>query len=151
MIYFSINNNLIYIFLFIDQRIALPFDSYLVDYFNDLDAYYRIGPPVYFVAKDLNVTAIKGQKALCGRFSTCKQLSLANILEQERKRSQVSYIAEPTTVWIDDFLHWLNPSLEMCCRFKKGTDEKELWNEYDDEDDCEVGFENLEPHWNITM
>src|ERR1044072_9785206 len=100
------NNN----FFFTDQRIALPFDSYLVDYFNDLDAYYRVGPPVYFVAKDLNVTTIEGQKTLCGRFSTCRQLSLANILEQERKRSQVSYIAEPTSVWIDDFLHWLNPS-----------------------------------------
>jgi Niemann-Pick C1 protein len=138
-------------FLFIDQRIALPFDSYLVDYFNDLDAYFRVGPPVYFVTKDFNVTKINGQKSLCGRFSTCNQLSLANILEQERKRSNVSYIAEPTSVWIDDFFHWLNPSLEMCCRFKKGTDQKELCDEYDDDDDCEICFKNREPHWNITM
>ncbi|PKC75290.1 multidrug efflux transporter AcrB transmembrane domain-containing protein [Rhizophagus irregularis] len=135
----------------LDQRIALPFDSYLVDYFNDLDAYFRIGPPVYFVTKDFNVTKVDGQKSLCGRFSTCNQLSLANILEQERKRSNVSYIAEPTSVWIDDFFHWLNPSLEMCCRFKKGTDQKELCDEYDDDNDCEICFKDREPQWNITM
>ncbi|CAG8596163.1 11314_t:CDS:2 [Funneliformis mosseae] len=135
----------------LDQRIAIPSDSYLVEYFNDLDDYFRIGPPVYFVAQGLNITTKEGQQTLCGRFSTCNQLSLANILEQERKRSQVSYIAEPTSVWIDDFLHWLNPSLEMCCRFKKGTDQKELCNGDDDEEDCEVCFKDREPHWNITM
>ncbi|CAG8463829.1 109_t:CDS:2, partial [Diversispora eburnea] len=111
----------------LDQRIALPSDSYLVDYFNDLDDYFLVGPPVYFVSKNVNVTTRQGQKALCGRFGACSQLSLANILEQERKRSKVSYIAEPTAVWIDDFLHWLNPSLEMCCRFKKNSGRNELY------------------------
>ncbi|KAF0464950.1 multidrug efflux transporter AcrB transmembrane domain-containing protein [Gigaspora margarita] len=135
----------------LDQRIALPSDSYLIDYFNDLDNYFRVGPPVYFVAKGVNVTESEGQRALCGRFSTCEQFSLSNILEQERKRPHVSYIAEPTASWIDDFLHWLNPSLEMCCRFKKDSNPTEMCDIYDDEDDCEVCFKDREPHWNITM
>ncbi|CAG8628831.1 10260_t:CDS:2, partial [Paraglomus occultum] len=135
----------------LDQRIALPSDSYLVDYFDDLDDYFGVGPPVYFIAKDVNVTSLEGQQALCGRFSTCQSYSFANVLEQERKRAGVSYIAEPTAVWVDDFLHWLNPSLDMCCRFKKGTDQKELCGEFDDEDECEVCFANRKPNWNITM
>ncbi|CAG8754700.1 4506_t:CDS:1, partial [Acaulospora morrowiae] len=132
-----------------DQRIALPSDSYLVDYFDDLDDYFRVGPPVYFVAKNVNTSKIQGQQALCGRFSTCSQLSLANILEQERKRPKVSYIAEPSAVWIDDFLYWLNPSFEACCRIKKDSDPTELCDIYDD--DCDVCFQDREPKWNITM
>ncbi|CAG8683201.1 5361_t:CDS:2, partial [Racocetra persica] len=135
----------------LDQRIALPSDSYLIDYFDDLDNYFRVGPPVYFVAKNVNVTKKDGQRALCGRFSTCEQFSLSNILEQERKRPHVSYIAEPTASWIDDFLHWLNPSLEMCCRFKKGSDPVEMCDIFDDEDDCQTCFKDREPQWNTTM
>jgi Niemann-Pick C1 protein len=42
----------------LDQRIALPSDSYLVQYFNDLDQYFNIGPPVYFVVKNSNLTSL---------------------------------------------------------------------------------------------
>ncbi|KAG9285398.1 hypothetical protein G9A89_010873 [Geosiphon pyriformis] len=135
----------------LDQRIALPRDSYLIDYFNALDDYFHVGPPVYFVTTGVNVTTQKGQQSLCGRFSTCSQLSLSNVLEQERKRSQISYIAEPTASWIDDFLHWLNPTLDQCCRFKKGTNSSELCTPEDDEDDCQVCLEDRHPQWNITM
>ncbi|CAG8482510.1 2350_t:CDS:2 [Acaulospora colombiana] len=124
-------------------------DSYLVDYFDDLDDYFRVGPPVYFVARNVNTSEIRGQQALCGRFSTCSQLSLANILEQERKRPKVSYIAEPTAVWIDDFLYWLNPSLDMCCRIKRDSNPTELCDI--DDNDCDVCFQDREPKWNITM
>ncbi|KAL1922303.1 uncharacterized protein VTP21DRAFT_9842 [Calcarisporiella thermophila] len=138
----------------LEQRLALPSDSYLVDYFNNLDSYFRVGPPVYFIAQNVNTTSRAGQQALCGRFSTCDPYSLANILEQERKRPNLSYIAEPTSVWIDDFLHWLNPTLDMCCRFKKqsqGGSHKELCAPEEDESSCDVCFANRQPVWNITM
>lgn len=35
---------------------------------------------------------------MCGRFSTCEELSLANVLEAERKRPDSSFIAEPPYV-----------------------------------------------------
>ena len=35
----------------LSQSIALPKDSYLQDYFNDMSKYLRTGPPVYFVIK----------------------------------------------------------------------------------------------------
>ena len=36
----------------LSQSIALPKDSYLLDYFNDLNKYSSKGPPLYFVIKD---------------------------------------------------------------------------------------------------
>ena len=40
----------------LDQRIALPRDSYLQGYFDDLYDKLRVGPPLYFVVEDINVT-----------------------------------------------------------------------------------------------
>ncbi|KAI5247724.1 multidrug efflux transporter AcrB transmembrane domain-containing protein [Aureobasidium subglaciale] len=118
----------------LDQRIAIPSDSYLVKYFDDLYDYFEAGPPVYFVTKGLNATARHHQQEICGRFSTCEEFSLANILEQERKRPEISYIADATASWIDDFFFWLNPSLDECCV-----------------DGSETCFENRDPPWNVTL
>ncbi|KAI9765454.1 MAG: hypothetical protein M1840_007413 [Geoglossum simile] len=118
----------------LDQRIAIPSDSYLISYFNDLDAYFDSGPPVYFVTRQLNVTERKHQQQLCGRFTTCNSHSLANVLESERKRPEVSFIDAPAASWIDDYFHWLNPALDQCC--KEGS---------------RVCFEGRDPAWNITL
>ncbi|ANB13936.1 Ncr1p [Sugiyamaella lignohabitans] len=133
----------------LDQRLAVPSDSYLVDYFNDLYDYFGSGPPVYFVTHDFKVTDRSSQQALCGRFSTCKEFSLMNILEQERKRPAVSYINDPAASWIDDFLQWLNPDLDDCCRFKKGTNETEVCAPHASPRTCEVCY--LDKKWDITM
>jgi len=117
----------------LDQRIALPRDSYLIDYFNDLDKYFNTGPPVYFVTRDVNATEHKHQKELCARFSACESFSMTNVLEQESKRPELSYISGSTASWIDDFLNWLNPSLDCC--FEHGRH-------------C---FEDRSPPWNITL
>ena len=70
----------------LDQRIALPADSYMIPYFNDLYEYFGSGPPVYFVARDLNMTDRSHQIQTCGSFSACDVYSMAAILEQESKR-----------------------------------------------------------------
>lgn len=118
----------------LDQRIAFPRGSYLIPYFNDLDEYFNTGPPVYFVVRDLDVTARKGQQEICGRYSTCHPFSVTNVLEQEAKRSKVSYVIGSTASWIDDFFTWLNPINEGCCR-----------------EDGKVCFEGRNPPWNITL
>ncbi|KAK5653323.1 hypothetical protein OQA88_9014 [Cercophora sp. LCS_1] len=99
----------------LDQRVAIPDDSYLIPYFNDLYDYFEAGPPVYFVTKEFNATQRQGQAEVCARLSTCQQMSLTNILEQERKRENVSYISSPTASWIDDFFQWINPANDRCC------------------------------------
>jgi Niemann-Pick C1 protein len=151
----------------LDQRIALPSDSYLVQYFNDLDQYFNVGPPVYFVVKGSNLTERSEQKKICGAFPSCHERSLANVLEQERKRPNVSYIGEPTSVWLDDYLHWLNPAVG-CCRLKNNSVKKastmsrrrlsdlekpyydkkwQLCGPWDDEDECT----DCNTNWDVSM
>lgn len=119
----------------LDQRIAIPTDSYLIDYFNDLYAYFDAGPPVYFVTKNVNATDRTHQRELCSRYSTCNSYSLTNILEQERKRPEISYISDSTASWLDDYFAWLNPENENCC---VGSDGKPC-------------FADRKPPWNITL
>lgn len=118
----------------LDQRVALPDDSYLIPYFNDLYDYFDNGPPVYFVVKDNNVSTRAGQQKICARFGTCEQDSISNIIEAERKRSNVSYIAGSAASWIDDYFFWLKPDNENCCVEHGKT--------------C---FEDRDPAWNFTM
>ncbi|KAM0805412.1 niemann-pick C1 protein precursor [Usnea florida] len=118
----------------LDQRIAFPRGSYLIAYFNDLDAYFNTGPPVYFVIQDSSVTQRPEQRSICGRFSTCQSYSLTNVLEQESKRPDVSFITGSTASWIDDFFTWLNPERQSCCIENGKT--------------C---FEGRNPPWNITL
>ncbi|CAN8097870.1 unnamed protein product [Discula destructiva] len=118
----------------LDQRVAIPDGSYLIPYFNDLYDYFGSGPPVYFVTKDIDATKRKSQQDICARFTTCESLSLTNILEQERKRTEVSYINSPAASWIDDFFLWLNPQFEECCV-----------------EDGNVCFADRKPAWNITL
>jgi Niemann-Pick C1 protein len=119
----------------LDQRIAIPSDSYLLPYFNDLYDYLDVGPPVYFVTKSLNVTERAPQKELCGRFAVCDEGSLANIIEAERKRPEVSFLSASAANWLDDFFLWLNPQNEKCCVDSKGKP-------------C---FADRNPPWNMTL
>ncbi|KAH8722967.1 sterol-sensing domain of SREBP cleavage-activation-domain-containing protein [Phaeosphaeriaceae sp. PMI808] len=119
----------------LDQRIAIPSDSYLIPYFNDLYDYLDVGPPVYFVTKELNITERTPQKELCGRFSACDEFSLANIIEAERKRPEVSYLSASAANWLDDFFLWLNPLNENCCVNAQG----------------ETCFKDRQPPWNTTL
>lgn len=132
----------------LDQRLALPSESYLVSYFDNMDAYLDIGPPVYFVAHDVDVTHRSGQQNLCGRFTTCDDFSVANVLEAERNRPEVSYIAEPSAVWLDDYLRWLDPMQDKCCRVRKRTP-SQFCSDRDSPRLCQLCFEDKE--WNITM
>ena len=100
----------------LDQRIAIPDDSYLIPYFNDLANYFDTGPPVYFVTRDANSSSQATQQQLCGRFLGCNEKALPTVLEQESKRSEVSYITGGTMDWLDDFFYWLNPENDQCCR-----------------------------------
>lgn len=117
----------------LEQRIALPSDSYLIQYFDDLDEYFGSGPPAYFVTRNVNVTERAHQKQLCGRFTACEEYSLPFVLEQESKRPNVSYISGSTASWIDDFFYWLNPQQD-CCK-----------------ENGKLCFEDRQPPWNITL
>lgn len=133
-----------------DQRLALPADSYLVEWFDHLSDYFEIGPPVYFVSKDVDVLSRDGQQKLCGRFSTCENFSVASTLEIERKRPEASFISQPASSWIDEFMFWLNPGYDSCCRVRK-RDPDTFCGERDRPRLCQACLEGQDPGWNITM
>ncbi|OBZ70169.1 Niemann-Pick type C-related protein 1 [Grifola frondosa] len=133
-----------------DQRLALPSESYLIPYFDNVDAYLDIGPPVYFVAHDVDVTHRPGQQSLCGRFTTCADHSIANILEAERKRTESSFISQPAASWIDDFMSWLDPMKDKCCRVRK-RDHSVFCGDRESPRVCQTCYEDKEPAWNVTM
>ncbi|KAI0265104.1 patched family-domain-containing protein [Gloeopeniophorella convolvens] len=133
----------------LDQRLALPSDSYLVQYFNDMDSYLDIGPPVYFVTHNVDVTHRPGQQALCARFTTCDEFSIANTLEAERKRHEVSRFSDPTASWVDDFLTWLNPSID-CCRVRKRNPDV-FCSPRESPRLCQPCWAGKDPAYNITM
>ncbi|KAF9008709.1 multidrug efflux transporter AcrB transmembrane domain-containing protein [Cyathus striatus] len=123
----------------LDQRLALPSDSYLVSYFDNMDAYFDVGPP-----------KAVGQQKLCSRFTTCDDLSVVNTLEAERKRHESSFISEPSAPWIDDFLGWLDPAKEDCCRVRK-RNPTVFCSPRDSARMCQPCFKDRQPQWNITM
>jgi Niemann-Pick C1 protein len=113
-----------------------------------LDAYLDVGPPVYFVVEGGNTASRSGQQQLCGRFTTCLELSVANSLEAERKRPESSFISNPPASWIDDFLQWTNPVFDTCCRVRKDNPEV-FCTARDSERFCRPCF--LGSDWDITM
>jgi Niemann-Pick C1 protein len=133
----------------LDQRLALPSDSYLIDYFDDIYSYLNVGPPVYFVIDGIDVTKRVNQKDLCSKFTTCESYSLVNIIEQEYKRSNESTISEPVSSWIDDFLMWLNPDLTDCCTLKKNKSNKEFCPPFSSPRLCEPCYANRK--WDYQM
>ncbi|ORX37840.1 vacuolar membrane protein [Kockovaella imperatae] len=132
----------------LDQRLALPSESYLVPYFNDLDKHFGVGPPVYFVAESAQVTDRHGQQQLCGKFTTCLELSVASSLEAERKRPDSSFIANPPASWIDDFLQWTNPAFTSCCRVRR-RDPSIFCSPKESDRACRSCFEDQD--WDSTM
>ncbi|KAF8305447.1 hypothetical protein DL93DRAFT_355458 [Clavulina sp. PMI_390] len=134
----------------LDQRLALPADSYLVNYFNAVESYLEFGPPVYFVVDGLNVSDRSAQQSLCSRFTTCSSFSVGNTLEAERKRPASSFLSQPPAVWIDEFFRWLDPAIDTCCRVRI-DDPSVFCSERDSEKKCRPCWEGHDPAWNITM
>lgn len=117
MIWFAVSLTLLpRLELGLDQRLAVPQDSFLVDYFTDIQKWLSVGPPVYFVVDSPGAEDRDAQLKMCGRFAPCHVDSIPNVLEQERKRPDVSFLAAPAASWIDDFFQWTNPTLSSCCR-----------------------------------
>lgn len=99
----------------ISQTIALPEDSFLLNYFGNMSKYLKTGAPVYFVVKGgLNYSKLDSQNLLCGS-SGCSFDSLIGSVFQSSLISNYSKIALPATSWLDDYFTWISPEND-CCR-----------------------------------
>ncbi|XP_019702346.1 uncharacterized protein [Elaeis guineensis] len=100
----------------LEQKVVLPQDSYLQDYFDDLAKYLRVGPPLYFVVKDFNYSLESRHTNQICSISQCDSNSLLNEIAKASLIPDSSYIAKPAASWLDDFLIWLSPEAFSCCR-----------------------------------
>ncbi|XP_017514095.1 NPC1-like intracellular cholesterol transporter 1 isoform X2 [Manis javanica] len=98
----------------LDQELALPKDSYLLDYFIFLNRYFEVGAPVYFVTTGgYNFSSEVGMNAICSS-AGCDSFSLTQKIQYATEFPDQSYLAIPASSWVDDFIDWLTPS--SCCR-----------------------------------
>ncbi|XP_006166081.2 NPC1-like intracellular cholesterol transporter 1 isoform X2 [Tupaia chinensis] len=98
----------------LDQELALPKDSYLLDYFLFLNRYFEVGAPVYFVTTSgYNFSSEEGMNAICSS-AGCNEYSFTQKIQYATEFPDQSYLAIPASSWVDDFIDWLTPS--SCCR-----------------------------------
>ncbi|KAM7018968.1 NPC1-like intracellular cholesterol transporter 1 [Tautogolabrus adspersus] len=99
----------------LDQELAMPQGSYMLDYFKYLYKYFEVGVPVYFVTKKgFNFNSVEGMNAVCSSVG-CDQFSLTQKIQYAANFPHLSYMAIPANSWVDDFIDWLNPG-SKCCR-----------------------------------
>ncbi|KAF3851071.1 hypothetical protein F7725_012843 [Dissostichus mawsoni] len=99
----------------LDQELAMPQGSYMLDYFKYLYKYFEVGVPVYFVTKKgFDFTAVKGMNGVCSSVG-CDQFSLTQKIQYATNHPELSYLGIPSNSWVDDFIDWLNPG-SKCCR-----------------------------------
>jgi len=105
----------------LDQTVALPRNSYLQAYFNQLNEYLAVGSPLYIVIREgYNYTSIPQQDALCSN-PGCSPTSLINVFDA------APYVTGTTFAWLDDYLNYaLQPD---CCQEFDGV---ECFNNFTD-------------------
>uniref|UniRef100_A0AAQ5XZ61 SSD domain-containing protein n=1 Tax=Amphiprion ocellaris TaxID=80972 RepID=A0AAQ5XZ61_AMPOC len=93
----------------LDQKLSMPDDSYVLDYFKNMSKYLHTGAPVYFVVEEgLNYSSPEGQNVVCGGVG-CNNDSLVH-----------TSIAYTPSSWLDDYFDWVKPQ-STCCRYYNTT------------------------------
>jgi Niemann-Pick C1 protein len=114
----------------LDQNLALPKDSYLIPYFDELYKYLHTGSPVYFVIEEgYNYSDPSKWHNICSS-AGCSNNSFGLQIALAARDPDYSYIAEPAANWVDSYLAWINPS-SACCGYVENAPELqfcELWN-----------------------
>nr|CAD7570043.1 unnamed protein product [Timema californicum] len=99
----------------LDQELSMPEDSFVLKYFQAMNSYLSIGPPMYFVVKDgLNYSDTMTQNMICGG-QHCNSDSLLTQVYVASKRPASSYIARPASSWLDDYIDWSTTA--GCCKY----------------------------------
>lgn len=96
----------------LDQRVVLPSDSYLQDYYNSIYAYLQAGTPFYVVMRtpDFPYDIYDDQQEFCS-LQNCDFNSIANQFDG------APYVAGPGFSWIDDYMVWARGS--SCCLYNQ--------------------------------
>ncbi|GBN80501.1 NPC intracellular cholesterol transporter 1 [Araneus ventricosus] len=97
-----------------DQNLAVPEDSYMLKYFQYLEKYLSVGPPVYFGISDgYNYSDIKSQKRICSAQAFCEPNSITSELGRMARVKNRTYVAFQPISWLDNYFEYLQA--ESCC------------------------------------
>ncbi|XP_029561154.1 NPC intracellular cholesterol transporter 1 [Salmo trutta] len=100
----------------LDQKLSMPDDSYVLDYFKNLSTYLHTGPPVYFVVEDgHDYLSLEGQNSVCGGVG-CNNNSLIQQVYTASLISNYTTIGFNPSSWLDDYFDWVKPQ-STCCRY----------------------------------
>ncbi|XP_070819944.1 NPC1-like intracellular cholesterol transporter 1 [Chaetodon trifascialis] len=120
----------------LDQELAMPQDSYMLDYFKYLYEYFEVGVPVYFVTKKgYNFSTVAGMNAVCSSVD-CNNNSLTQKIRYATDFPELSYLAIPSNSWVDDYIDWLNPQGDCCYVYRFGQDAGKFCPGRDDNKAC---------------
>jgi len=102
----------------LDQKLSMPHDSYVINYFDALQK-FQTGPPLYFVVRpgpDYSKRNI--QNIFCGT-NGCSEKSLMSKLYLYSHYPNETNIASAGSSWLDDYIDWAKPTLGAipCCRY----------------------------------
>ena len=101
----------------LDQELSMPDDSFVLKYFQHLNKYLSVGPPMYIVVNNtglkLDFSNIEVQKQICGT-GECDEFSMTNQIMLWSKQADKTYIANPVSSWLDDYLSWVKEP--KCCK-----------------------------------
>nr|CAD7434365.1 unnamed protein product [Timema monikensis] len=97
----------------LDQKLAMPTDSFVLKYFQYMDDLLSMGPPVYFVVKSgVNFSSSRVQNMVCGS-AGCNSDSLSAQLSTAVLESSETYLIRTPSSWLDDFYDW--STYQGCC------------------------------------
>ncbi|KAL0966255.1 hypothetical protein UPYG_G00293020 [Umbra pygmaea] len=104
----------------LDQKLSMPDDSYVLDYFQNMSEYLHTGPPVYFVVEDgHDYLSLEGQNSVCGGVG-CNNDSLVQQVYTASLLSNYTTIGFNPSSWLDDYFDWVKPQ-SICCRYYNAT------------------------------
>ncbi|XP_016424679.1 Niemann-Pick C1-like protein 1 [Sinocyclocheilus rhinocerous] len=110
----------------LNQELAMPSDSYMLDYFAYLYKYFEVGVPTYFITtKGFNFTSEEGINAVCSSVG-CDQFSFTQKIRYATEYPEQSYLAIPASSWVDDYIDWLNPGSKCCRIYTAGPNKDEF-------------------------
>ncbi|GFS32606.1 NPC intracellular cholesterol transporter 1 [Nephila pilipes] len=98
----------------LDQKLAVPEDSYMIKYFDYLNKYLSVGPPVYFgISNGFNYSDKQAQKKICSAHSLCDSNSITSELGRMAMVKNRTFVAFRPVSWLDNFFEYLQA--ESCC------------------------------------